>query len=105
MTTEPDQRDAPVTLCVLLWARPGQETALAAYEDAVLALVPEHRGRLLTRVRRTGDDPAQAHEIQVLRFEDQAALDAYLADPRRAARTDERDAAIERTELIPVEVV
>jgi hypothetical protein len=30
-----------VTLCVLLWARAGEERALVAYEDAVLELVAE----------------------------------------------------------------
>ena len=34
------------TLCVLLWARPGADDALTAYEDRVLALVSEHGGRI-----------------------------------------------------------
>jgi hypothetical protein len=29
--------ETPVTHCVLLWARPGQENALTSYEDRVLA--------------------------------------------------------------------
>ena len=33
------------TLCVLLWAQPGAQAALTAYEDRVLRLVPDHGGR------------------------------------------------------------
>ena len=32
----------PRTLCVLLWAHHGAQAALAAYEDRVLRLMPEH---------------------------------------------------------------
>ena len=35
----------PVTLCVLLWARPGAEAGLIAYEDQVLGIVSGYGGR------------------------------------------------------------
>jgi len=35
----------PLTLCVLLWAHPGAEESLTAYEDQVLALVPATAAR------------------------------------------------------------
>ena len=40
---------APVAAAVkvTLWARPGAEDALIAYEDRVLSLVPGHGGRVL----------------------------------------------------------
>ena len=41
-----------VVLCVTLWARAGQEEALVAYEDAVLALLPEHGARVVISSRR-----------------------------------------------------
>ena len=41
--------ETPVVNCVLLWARPGMEAALSAYEDKVLRLVAEHGGRVLER--------------------------------------------------------
>ena len=93
-----------VTLCVLLWARLGKDVELAAYEDAVLALLPDHRGRLLHRVRPVGgrDEPT---EVQLLQFPSEAALDAFMADERRTARTDERDAAVDRAEVLRVNVV
>ena len=44
----------PRTLCVLLWAQPGAQAALSAYEDRVLRLVPDHGGRVLQRGRNSG---------------------------------------------------
>ncbi|SDG99798.1 hypothetical protein [Microbacterium pygmaeum] len=40
--------------------------------------------------------------MQLLRFPDQEAVDAYLSDPRRIAMLPERDRVIARTELFPV---
>jgi uncharacterized protein (DUF1330 family) len=96
--------DAPVTLCVLLWAVPGQETALGAYEDQVLALVTDHGGRVLQRgtVETSGNGDGIGEvpaEIQYLEFESAAAVDSYMKDPRRTALTAERDAAIARTDV------
>lgn len=88
-------------LCCLLWARDGEAAGLTAYEDDVLALIPDHDGEVLQRARSDGAD-GHPHEVQVYRFASQAALDSYIADPRRAARLGERDRVIERTELFPV---
>ena len=96
----PDDETA-LHLCCLLWAYPGTEKDLVAYEDAVLALVPDHGGRLLCRA--TGDGSAgHPLEVHVYRFPDQAALDAYVNDPRRLALAAERDRVVARTELFPV---
>ena len=54
----------PVTLCVLLWARPGAESGLIAYEDQVLDIASGYGGRVLQRARSerrrraTAGDPA-----------------------------------------------
>jgi uncharacterized protein (DUF1330 family) len=93
--------DGPVVSCVLLWARPGMEAALSAYEDKVLVLVAEHGGRVLQRgavlpgSRHDGEPPA---EVQLLQMPSEASLDAYMNDPRRLAMAAERDAAIARTD-------
>ena len=94
---------ATLTLCCLLWAAPGQEDALGRYEDAVLALVPEHGGTVLQRAVGDGAD-GRPHEVQLLRFEDPAALDRYVADPRRQAMAGERDRVVARTDLFTVEL-
>ena len=94
-----------LTLCVLLWSVDGQERHLSAYEDEVLALVPEYGGTVLSRVRRTGGASDQPYEVQVIEFPDQDALDGYRADPRRTTLAGIRDQAIARTEIIPVTTV
>ena len=45
-----------VTMCVLLWAHTGREADLGRYEDQVLALLAEHSGRIVQRVRVEGGD-------------------------------------------------
>ncbi|GMA25882.1 hypothetical protein GCM10025864_36410 [Luteimicrobium album] len=99
----------PVTMCVLLWETEGNGDLLAEYEDAVLALVPEHGGEVQERVRRTavpgeprGEDPL---EVQVIELPDDAALAAYMADPRRTALADARDRAVARTQIVSVDRV
>ncbi|MFJ9542673.1 hypothetical protein ACIRPX_36235 [Streptomyces sp. NPDC101225] len=92
-----------VQLCVLLWARPGAAGALAAYEDRVLALLGEHGGRLVQRARADGAD-GRPDEIQLIEFASQSGYDGYMADGRRTALAAERDAAVARTDLYPVEL-
>ena len=93
-----------LTLCVLLWTRPGADDALTAYEDRVLGLVPEHGGRVLQRARSSGAD-GQPLEIQFLEFPSAEALGRYMADERRTVLADERDRAIARTDVIEVELI
>ena len=90
-----------VTLCCLLWARPGLEADLVAYEDRVLAFLPDHGAQLLERVRSDGAD-GRPLEVQLYRIPTPQSLDAYVNDPRRLALADERDRVIARTELFPV---
>ena len=93
-----------LTLCTLLWARPGAEDGLIAYEDRVLRLVPEHGGRVLQRARGSGT-AGQPLEVQLLEFPSAQALDAYMADDRRRSLAGERDKAISKTEVIEVQLV
>lgn len=93
--------DTEIRLCCLLWARPGQQEGLTAYEDTVLALVAEHGGEVLQRAASDGAD-GHPHEVQLYRFGSSEDLDGYLADPRRTALAAERDRVVERTELFPV---
>ena len=93
-----------VRLCVLLWPNPGAEAALIAYEDRVLELMGSHGARVLQRARTDGSDGAPL-EIQILEYPSQDALDAYIADERRAALAGEREAAIARTDVLPIDLV
>jgi uncharacterized protein (DUF1330 family) len=100
--------ESPVVHCVLLWARPGMEAALSAYEDKVLRLVAEHGGRVLERgtvlpgSQHDGEPPT---EVQFLQLPSEASLDAYLNDPRRLAMAAERETAIVRTDLFRIQPV
>ncbi len=91
-----------LTFYVLLWSHPGMDEALVAYEDAVLALVNEHDGQVLTRARSDGAD-GRPLEIQLFEWASQTAMDAYMSDPRRTALAADRDRAIARTEIVPVQ--
>ncbi|THV26980.1 DUF1330 domain-containing protein [Glycomyces paridis] len=92
-----------IELCCTLRARPGLEADMSAYEDKVLALVPEHGGELVARAVADGAD-GNPHEVHVYRFPGQSAIDAYMADPRRTAMAAERDRVIETTVLFPVQI-
>lgn len=91
-------------LCCFLWARPGQEAALTAYEDRVLKLLPEHGGTVVQRAVSDGGE-GRPHEVQLYRFAGQAGLDSYVADPRRTALAEERDRVVARTEVFHVDLL
>ena len=93
-----------LTCYVLLWPRPGMEQALVAYEDAVLALVGEYDGKVLQRARSDGTD-GRPLEVQLFEWASQAAMDGFMSDPRRTALAEDRDRAIARTEIVPVQLV
>ncbi len=80
------------------------EQALGAYEDAVLALVGEHNGTVLHRSRTDGVG-GRPSEIQLFEWASQEAVDSYMADPRRTSLAADRDRAIARTEIMPVQPV
>lgn len=91
-------------LCVLLWSNTGAEAALVSYEDRVLELMDAHGARVLQRARTDGADGSPL-EIQLLEFPSRVALERYMEDERRVALTDERDAAIARTEVLEIDLI
>jgi uncharacterized protein (DUF1330 family) len=93
-----------VHLCVLLWAKPDAEAALTRYEDQVLELMADHGARVLQRVHSAGQDGAPT-EVQILEYPSEDALEAYMTDERRVVLAGAREAAIARTEVIPVEII
>lgn len=70
----------------------------------VLARLAEHGGQVIQRANGDGAD-GHPDEVQILRFASAAALDAYLADPRRMTLADERERIVERTEVFPVDLI
>lgn len=96
-----DDAAGSVELCVLLWAHPGNEDGLVAYEDRVLALIPAHGGRVLQRARSSGG-AGHPLEVQFYRFPSEDSLQSYLADDRRVALAAERERVVARTEMMRV---
>ncbi|MGV9712610.1 DUF1330 domain-containing protein [Gordonia sp. NPDC003424] len=92
-----------IIFTVLLWSVDGRDDDLHTYEDDVLPMVAEHRGRVRTRLRALTPDDRTPHETQVIEFPDDAAFDAYMADPRRIAMADRREKCIARTSMWRVE--
>ncbi|MFC4554864.1 DUF1330 domain-containing protein [Georgenia faecalis] len=90
-------------LCVLLWSH-GDDDALSAYEDRVLALMPRYGGRVVSRVRRVdeGGEGGGPAEVQVIHLPDDAAVQAYLKDPDRLALAETHRQVVARTEVITV---
>ncbi|MCZ7439946.1 hypothetical protein O7598_26335 [Micromonospora sp. WMMC241] len=68
------------------------------YEDAVLALLNRHDGRLERRLR-TGDGETEVH---VIRFASRTGYDAFLVDPERAALRAELGDAAPTTRVLEV---
>jgi uncharacterized protein (DUF1330 family) len=91
-----------VTLCVLLWSVLDREDEVASYEDQVLELLGEHGGQLLSRVKAVREQPC---EVQIIAFESEDGLSAYMNSPERAALSASRDRAIARTEVLRVDVL
>lgn len=68
------------------------------YEEAVLPLLGDYEGLLMSRVR--AEDAMS--EIHVLRFGSKDAYAAYQADPRRAAAADLLAVSRARVHVVPV---
>lgn len=73
-----------------------------AYEAAVLPLVAKHGGKVECRVRTIGAAPREVH---ILYFPDSAALEAYLADPARAALAPDWQACGALAKSVEVEAI
>lgn len=69
------------TVVMVARVPPAAREAFDGYEARVLALLPDHGGRLQRRLT-VADGSVEVH---VAWFPDRAAYDAYRADPRRAA--------------------
>ncbi|MFF8262672.1 hypothetical protein [Streptomyces virginiae] len=89
-----------MTVTYLMLARlpEGGMEAFDAYERAVLPLLAEHGGHLQRRLR-TPDDRIEAHLVT---FPAPENLDAYRADPRRAAAAPLLESSGAAVELIAV---
>jgi len=93
-----------LTLCALVWARPGQEERLIEYERQVLGLLPAHGARVLQRAVNVDREPTQPLEVQLMEFPSGAAFDGYLNDPTRRVLVELRNTLVERSSVFPVDL-
>ena len=76
--------EGPFTIAFVGTTTAERAEAASAFEDEVLALLPDHGARVVYRGHRApGQDPALPVEVHLLWFPSRAAFDAYLADDRR----------------------
>jgi uncharacterized protein (DUF1330 family) len=81
--------DRPFTLAFVGYAGAESADQASAYEDEVLPLLEDHGARVLYRGRRVDhEDDTLPLEVHLLWFPHRAALDAYVADPRRQTLLD-----------------
>lgn len=92
---------SPMTLVSVLTVRRDAIAAFRAFERHAAAVMADHGGRI-ERAVVVDPDPASPtlREVHVVTFPDAAALAAYRADPRLAARAHLRDAAVTATEVL-----
>jgi hypothetical protein len=75
----------PVTVAFVGYTSLDRAAAARAFEDEVLALMPNHGARVVARGHRaTGQDPSLPVEVHTLWFPSRAAFQGYLDDPTRA---------------------
>ncbi|MEU8819013.1 hypothetical protein [Actinoplanes sp. NPDC048796] len=76
----------------------GHAAAGRAYEDAVLALLGRHDGRVERRFRQEDG----AAEVHVIRFAERAGYDGFMVDPERLALRERLGAAAPATRVLEV---
>jgi uncharacterized protein (DUF1330 family) len=103
MVAEPD---APFTLAFVGYAATGMSERASAYEDEVLPLLADHGARLLYRGRRAAhQDDSLPLEVHLTWFPHRRALEAYMADERRAALMEAHGEVFTRKEVVEVDSV
>ncbi len=93
--------DEGLTLVALVEYSATAVEAGQRYEDAVLALLPRHGGRVERRLR-TGDGRSEVH---VIRFDTRAGYVAFLADPERTDLRHALGEAAPNTRVLEVQEV
>ncbi|MGC4865185.1 hypothetical protein ACLQ3B_07110 [Micromonospora sp. DT53] len=87
-----------LTLVAIAEFAAGAEASGQRYEDAVVSLLGRHGGRLERRLRGTDGQS----EVHVIRFDDRASYESFLADPDRAALRTALGEAAPTTRVIEV---
>jgi hypothetical protein len=73
--------ESELLLVAIVEMSSGQEIAGQEYEDAVLALLDRHGGRVERRMRSRDS----ASEVHIIRFQSRAGYESFMVDPDRLA--------------------
>ncbi|HVW97292.1 MAG TPA: hypothetical protein VHA56_15070 [Mucilaginibacter sp.] len=89
----------------LIFIKPGCEDAFHAFEDQVLPLLGDHKGRLIYRVRPDKDafiesNDEEPYEIHLVTFDDKKDFETYKNDPRRLDFIEMKNASVKNMILI-----
>ncbi|WP_327042593.1 hypothetical protein OG400_09945 [Micromonospora ureilytica] len=87
-----------LTLVAIVEFAAGAEAAGQRYEDSVLALLGRHGGHLERRLHGTDGRT----EVHMIRFDDRAGYESFLADADRAALRTALGEAAPTTRVIEV---
>ena len=90
--------ESGLLLVAIVEMAPGLEIAGQEYEDAVLALLDRHGGRVERRMRGTDS----ASEVHVIRFQSRAGYESFMVDPDRLAYRAKTGDAAPTTRVIEV---
>lgn len=102
MAHDPDE---PFTLVFIGHADDATSERASAYEDRVLALLDDHGARLLYRGRRVEPDHELPLEVHLIRFPHRRAFDAFMADGRRLALTEEYGEVFTRKQIAEMDTL
>lgn len=84
---------------IQLWIQDGEAAAFEAFEREAAQVMARHDGRIDCAIRLKAA-PSAPFEMHVVSFPDEAAFEAYGADPERAALQNRRDSVIVQTAVI-----
>ncbi|SFO53697.1 hypothetical protein SAMN05216330_103508 [Bradyrhizobium sp. Ghvi] len=88
----------PITFALIVRIPAEGVADFRAYEDAVLALLPEFNGRLERRLRNSDG----TMEVHIVSFASEAAFQSYRNDPRRTAQAWLLERSSAKLELLPM---
>lgn len=88
----------PVTFALIARIPAAGVADFTAYEDAVLALLPEFNGRLERRLRNSDGTV----EVHIVSFASDADFQRYRNDPRRTAQAWMLERSSAKLEMLPM---
>ncbi len=89
----------------LIYIKEGREDTFQTFEDHVLPLLAKYNGKLLYRVRPTGEsvvatEVGEPYEVHLVSFPGKADFTAYASDKERQSYLHMKDSSVAKVLLI-----